>query len=54
MYVYVALPKPVGAWSITLGLRQCMEYYEANAKSPMAQELDNLQTLPFNKHTFEP
>ena len=25
MYVYVALPTPVGAWSMALGLRQCMQ-----------------------------
>ena len=27
IYVYVALPTPVGAWSMALGLRQCIEYY---------------------------
>ena len=27
MYVYVAPPTPVGAWSIALGLRQRFEYY---------------------------
>ena len=27
MYVYVALPTPVGAWSMALGLRQRFEYY---------------------------
>ena len=27
MYVYVALPTPVGAWSVALGLRQRFEYY---------------------------
>ena len=27
MYVYVAPPTPVGAWSMALGLRQCFEYY---------------------------
>ena len=27
MYVYVAPPTPVGAWSMALGLRQRFEYY---------------------------
>ena len=29
MYVYVALPTPVGVWSMALGLRMCTEccYY---------------------------
>ncbi len=27
MYVYVAPPTPVGAWSMALGLRQRLEYY---------------------------
>ena len=27
MYVYVAPPTPVGAWSMALGLRQHFEYY---------------------------
>ena len=27
MYVYVAPPTPVGAWSMALGLRQRIEYY---------------------------
>ena len=27
MYVYVAPPTPMGAWSMTLGLRQHFEYY---------------------------
>ena len=27
MYVYVALPTPVGEWSMALGLRQHFEYY---------------------------
>ena len=28
LYVYVAPPTPVGAWSMALGLRQRIEYYE--------------------------
>ena len=28
MYVYVAPPTPVGAWSMALGLRQRFEYYD--------------------------
>ena len=27
MYVYIAPPTPVGAWSMALGLRQRFEYY---------------------------
>ena len=27
MYTYVALPTPVGVWSMALGLRQRFEYY---------------------------
>ena len=27
MYIYVAPPTPVGAWSMALGLRQRFEYY---------------------------
>ena len=27
LYVYVAPPTPVGAWSMALGLRQRFEYY---------------------------
>ena len=27
MYVYMAPPTLVGAWSMTLGLQWCMEYY---------------------------
>ena len=27
MYVYVAPPTPVGAWSMALGLRRRFEYY---------------------------
>ena len=27
LYVYVAPPTPVGAWSMALGLRQRIEYY---------------------------
>ena len=32
MYVYVAPPTPVGAWSMALGLRQHFEYYYASRK----------------------
>ena len=29
MYVYVAPPTPVGAWSMALGLRHRSEYYHS-------------------------
>ena len=46
MYVYVAPPTPVGAWSMALGLRQRFEYYYSMYQtSPYSTSL-----LPTSSH----
>ena len=46
MYVYVAPPTPVGAWSMALGLRQRFEYY-----IPLSQDSINSQEITFQAIT---
>ena len=49
MYVYVAPPTPVGAWSMALGLRQRFDYY-CNVERSLEKKLRNV--LPTTEPSF--
>ena len=48
MYVYVAPPTPVGAWSVALGIRRHFEYYCILTTSA------NISTTQFYKTASQP
>ena len=48
MYVYVAPPTPVGAWSMALGLRQRFEYYYYN----VGRRYIGMARMPASRNTF--